>query len=104
MDKTPNQTYSSIQPFVQKEIQDAIANSDKSSSYKLESKPNIRHTGKDAPRINPKDLFGGFPVVTALPTVIPPQGTFVFLYTAAGPTLYLYVVLNGVWTNLSYHL
>lgn len=103
MDKTPNQVYASIQPFVETDIRNAIQHLAKSTPYKTNPKPNIRHTGVDAPRIDPKDLLG-FPIVTSVPSYKAPQGTWVFVYNATGPTLYLYVMLNGTWTNLSYHL
>jgi hypothetical protein len=62
------------------------------------------HNGKDAPKINPKDLLG-FPSslvadATVAPSDVPKEGTFRFLYDTV-PVRRLWAYVGGGWRYIN---
>ena len=57
-----------------------------------------RHDGVDNYRINPKDLLG-FPILSSVPTFKTDNGQQV--YVNDGTYIYLYAMIDKVWTRIS---
>lgn len=90
----PIEIYSLIQPLIKKEISDALKEYDQESLYKVNDIPVHTHNGVDSPPIDFSNLLG-LPVIAAVPTDSPDDGT-IRLYNTGGVRR-LYAFIAGVW-------
>lgn len=97
-DQDEMQVYESIQPHVQKEIQDALARYSTKNQFDLSKIPSHEHGGSDAPKINPKNLLG-FPIMVEAPTDNAIEGT-IRLALISG-VYYLYARVNNLWKRVT---
>lgn len=90
----PIEIYSLIQPLIQKEIDNALKKYDQKSLYKVNDIPVHSHNGIDSSIIDFTNITG-LPVISAVPTDSPSDGT-IRLYNTGG-TRKLYAFIAGSW-------
>lgn len=90
----PIEIYSLIQPLIQKEINNALKKYDEQSLYKVNDVPIHSHNGIDSPNIDFTSITG-LPIISAVPTDSPEDGT-IRLYNTGGVRR-LYAFIAGAW-------
>lgn len=90
----PIEIYSLIQPLIQKEINDSLKLYDQKSLYKVNDIPAHNHNGIDSAIIDFTNITG-VPVISAVPTDSPQDGT-IRLYNTGGVRR-LYAFIAGAW-------
>lgn len=93
----PLQIYSLIQAMVKKEINDAIEKNNQKSSFEVIHVPDHTHNGVDSSQIDFINITG-LPIITAVPTDFPEDGT-IRLYNTGGVRR-LYAFISGVWYSV----